>query len=87
MKWIYFFSKNLLQSQKKNIKYFSKKNESKKLFNLRKFVADKLIALNVKVDHLNFDTFKEKTNFYSFRRSKILNQNDYGRCISVIKLI
>ncbi len=81
------FFKKFITKSKTNIKYFSKKNESKKLFNLRKFVADKLIALNVKVDHLNFDTFKEKTNFYSFRRSKILNQNDYGRCISVIKLI
>ena len=80
-----FFSK--IYYKVKKILNTSQKNESKKLFNLRKFVADKLIALNVKVDHLNFDTFKEKTNFYSFRRSKILNQNDYGRCISVIKLI
>ena len=56
-------------------------------FNLRKYVADQLKALNVKTDHVNFDTFKEKNYFFSYRRSSILKEDDYGRCISVIKLI
>ena len=68
-------------------KYFANKNKNKKLFDLRKFVADKLLQLNVKVDHVNHDTYKEKTNFFSYRRSFKMKQNDYGRCISVICLI
>ena len=81
-----FYNKFLTKS-KKNKKYFLYRNKNKKLFNLRKFVSDKLIELNVKVDHVNHDTFKEKMNFFSYRRSCKLKQNDYGRCISIICLI
>ena len=81
-----FYKKFLIQS-KYNKKYFAKKKRGKKLFNLRKYVADQLKALNVKTDHVNFDTFKEKNYFFSYRRSSILKEDDYGRCISVIKLI
>tara|TARA_B100000989_G_scaffold298994_1_gene291760 strand:- start:4358 stop:5110 length:753 start_codon:yes stop_codon:yes gene_type:complete len=81
-----FFKKFVNKSQK-NKKYFSNKNKNKKLFNLRKFVADKLLELKVKIDHVNHDTFKETNNFFSFRRTTILKQKDYGRCISIIKLI
>ena len=81
------FYKKFLNKSKKNKRYFSHKNKNKKLFNLRKFVADKLLELKVKIDHVNHDTFKEKTNFFSYRRSSKLNQNDYGRCISIVRLI
>ena len=81
------FYKKFLNKSKKNKKYFYNKNKNKKLFNLRKFVADKLVELNVKIDHVNYDTFKEKNNFFSYRRSCKLKQYDYGRCISVIRLI
>ena len=56
----------------------------KKLFNLRKFVTDKLVKANIKVDQIDRDTFAEKGNFFSYRRSCKLNQKDYGRCISTI---
>ncbi len=82
---IEFENKFLIQS-KKNKKYFSKKNKNKRLFDLRKFVADRLLELKVKVDHVNHDTFEEKHNFFSYRRSSKLNHRDYGRCISVIRL-
>ena len=81
------FYKKFLAKSKKNNRYFLNKNINKKLFNLRKFVADKLIELEVKIDHVNYDTFKEKNNFFSYRRSCKLKQSDYGRCISVIRLI
>jgi YfiH family protein len=81
------FYKKFLDKSQKNKMYFSHKNKNKKLFNLRKFVADKLIELEVKIDHVNHDTFKEKTNFFSYRRSIKLKQNDYGRCISIVHLI
>ena len=81
------FYKKFLFVSKKNKKYFSEKKINKKLFNLRKFVSDTLIDLKVKVDHVNYDTFKEKSFFFSYRRSCKLKQNDYGRCISVVCLI
>ena len=80
------FYKKFISKSKKNAVYFSKKNRDKKLFNLRKYVNNKLIKLNVKVDHVNHDTFKEKSKFFSYRRSQKLGENDYGRCISVISL-
>jgi len=81
------FYKKFLNKSMKNKKYFSHKYKNKKLFNLRKFVADKLIELKVKVDHVKHDTFREKMNFFSYRRSCKLKQNDYGRCISIVRLI
>ena len=78
-----FYKKFLLKSKKNDV-YFTSKKKNKKLFNLRKYVNDKLIKLHVKVDNINRDTFQEKSNFFSYRRSKKLGQNDYGRCISVI---
>ena len=81
------FYKKFYNKSKKNKKYFFYKNKNKKLFNLRKFVADKLVELDVKIDHVNHDTFREKMNFFSFRRSFKLKQNDYGRCISTVRLI
>lgn len=80
-----FYKKFILKS-KKNKSYFSYKNKNRKLFNLRKFVYDKLKAHKVKIDHVNHDTFKESDNFFSYRRSSVLKEGDYGRCISVIRL-
>ena len=81
------FYKKFISKSKKNAVYFSKKNRDKKLFNLRKYVNDKLIRVNVKVNHVKHDTFKEKNRFFSYRRSQKLHEKDYGRCISVISLI
>ena len=78
------FYKKFINKSYQNKKYFIKKNNRKKLFNLRRFVADKLVKHNVKLDHVNRDTYVEKSNFFSFRRSCKLQQKDYGRCISVI---
>ena len=81
------FYKKFVARSINNKVYFKNKNKRKKLFNLRKFVADKLLRLNVKIDHVNYDTYSEKNNFFSFRRSQKLRENDYGRCLSVISLI
>ncbi len=81
------FYKKFLAKTKVNKKYFSDTKKNKKLFNLRKFVADKLVELKVKVDHVNHDTYQEKTNFFSYRRSCKLRHTDYGRCISTVCLI
>ena len=80
------FYKKIVSKSLKNKNYFRSKGKNKKLFNLRKYTADKLTKLGVKIDHVNYDTFKDKNNFFSYRRSTILKQTDYGRCISIIKL-
>ena len=80
------FYKKFITRSKNNSVYFLKKNKYKKFFNLRKYVNDKLVRLKVKVDHVNHDTFKERSTFFSYRRSQKLGDNDYGRSISVISL-
>ncbi len=83
---ILFYEKFVSKSRKYKI-YFTNKSKTKKFFNLRKFVTEKLLKFNVKVDHVDKDTFAEKSNFFSYRRSQKLKQKDYGRCISAVKLI
>ena len=78
------FYKMFVAKSRNNKIYFSNKNKIKKLFNLRKFVTNKLVKANVKVDQVDRDTFAEKSNFFSYRRSCKLEQKDYGRCISSI---
>ena len=80
------FYKKFIVKSKKNSIYFQNKNRKKKLFDLRRYVQDKLKKYNINIDHVRYDTFKEKSKFFSYRRSKLLGENDYGRCISVISL-
>ena len=75
-----------VDKSKNNKIYFSNKNKTKKLFNLRKFVSNKLIKANINVDQVDRNTFAEKSNFFSYRRSCKLKQKDYGRCISSISM-
>jgi len=81
------FYENFVSESRSNKIYFKYKSKTKKLFNLRKYVTDKLLKLNVKVDQVNKDTFTEKSYFFSYRRSRKLMQKDYGRCISTVCLI
>jgi len=83
---IKFYKKFILKSAKNKL-YFLNKSKSKKLFNLRKYVTDKLKQCKVEVDQVNHDTFTEKNNFFSYRRACKLKQKDYGRCISTIRML
>ena len=80
------FYKMFMAKSKNNKIYFSNKNKTKRLFNLRKFVSNKLIKANINVDQVDRNTFAEKSNFFSYRRSCKLKQKDYGRCISSISM-
>ena len=60
-----FYKKFITQSKKNRI-YFSPGRTNKKLFDLRKFVYEKLKRLNVKIDNLKYDTFQDKNNFFSY---------------------
>ena len=81
-----FYKKFILKSPKNKL-YFLSKSKSKKLFNLRRYVTDKLKQCKVEVDQVNHDTFVEKNNFFSYRRACKLKQKDYGRCISTIRML
>jgi len=81
------FYKKFISKSTKNKIYFLHKSKSKKLFNLRKFITDKLKQCKVEVDQVNHDTFIEKNKFFSYRRSCKLKQRDYGRCISAIAML
>ena len=80
------FFKKFISRTKKNKVYFTHKNKYKKLFNLRRFVIDRLKRFRIVVDQVNYDTFVEKNYFFSYRRSCKLKQKDYGRCISTISM-
>ena len=78
------FFKKFIRAKKENRKYFLDKKNNKKLFNLRKFVTDDLLKYKVRVDQVDKDTFSQKSNFFSYRRSRKLYEKDYGRCISTV---
>ena len=54
-------------------------------FDLRGFINKEISNLNIKnIENIEMDTFSETEFFYSYRRSSLNNEKDYGRCISVI---
>ena len=68
-------------------KVFFKRIKNKNYFSLNEYIAYQLKILNIKkIEIINKDTFNVKNNFFSARRSKSCNENDYGRNISVIMI-
>jgi YfiH family protein len=81
-----FYARFILES-KSNKKFFLQSINNKFLFDLRKYVNSKFEEFEVNhIENIDFDTFSESKNFFSFRRSKQSAEKDYGRCISVIGL-
>ena len=80
------FQKKFLKKDKKN-KIFFKKKKNEIKFDLPNFVKSQL-KLNgiLNIDMKNIDTFDEKNNFFSARRSLKLKHDDYGRNISIIMI-
>ena len=79
------FYKKFADQNKNNQQFFNVLNDKKYLFNIRSYINAKLIRLGINnIDHIEMDTFSNKENFFSYRRSKKDNDKDYGRCISVI---
>ncbi len=80
------FQKRFIKKNKYN-KIFFKKRKDKIYFNLNKYVYSELKMLRIKnIDLIQKDTFQIKNNFFSARRAIKLNENDYGRNISVIMI-
>tara|TARA_B100001741_G_C16450683_1_gene550243 strand:+ start:284 stop:1045 length:762 start_codon:yes stop_codon:yes gene_type:complete len=74
-----------IEKNEKNKKFFYKKNDKQFTFDLRGFINQEIFNLNIKnIENIEMDTFSEDKLFFSYRRSRISNEKDYGRCISVI---
>ena len=68
--------------------FFSKGRNDSFYFDLRGFITKKFNSNGVlQVDNINIDSFSSPEEYFSHRRAKKLGENDYGRCISVIKKI
>ena len=82
----YDFIKKFIKKDPKT-KAFFKEAKNKNYFNLNKYITYQLKSLNInKIEVIKKDTFNIKNNFFSARRSKGCDENDYGRNISVIMI-
>jgi len=65
--------------------FFKKISDEKYIFDLRGFINNEISNSNIKnIENIEKDTFSEEEFFYSYRRSRLNKEQDYGRCISVI---
>ena len=75
-----FVSQNLEHKE-----FFKKISDERYIFDLRGFINNEISNSNIKnIENIEKDTFAEKEFFYSYRRSRLNKEQDYGRCISVI---
>ena len=80
------FKKKFIRKDRNNYIFFKNK-KGLIYFDLANFVKSQLKLNKVrKIDMINIDTFNEKNNFFSARRSIKLKDDDYGRNISIIML-
>ncbi len=80
------FKNKFIDKDNKNEKFFTRKND-KYLFDLRGFVYSQLRNCGIEnIDNIDKDTFADKENFFSYRRSQKKGEKDYGRCLSIISL-
>ncbi len=80
------FKSKFLKQNKKNRTFFTK-IKNKTYFSLNKYVYSQLRSLGIKkIDIINKDTYNQKNNFFSARRSIQKKDYDYGRNISLIMI-
>ena len=79
------FFKKFIEQNKMNEMFFDKIGNENYFFDLRGYINNELLNLNInKIENIEKDTFSEVEFFYSYRRSSLNKEPDYGRCISVI---
>jgi len=79
------FLKKFIDQDKKNEIFFEKISDKNYVFDLRAYINKEISNLNIgNIENIEKDTFSEKDFFYSYRRSRLNKEKDYGRCISVI---
>ena len=77
--------KKFIDQDKKNEIFFERISNKNYVFDLRGYINKEILNLNIKnIENIEKDTFSEKNFFYSYRRSCLNKEQDYGRCISVI---
>ena len=80
------FVKKFIKKDIKN-KIFFKKAKDKNYFNLSEYIVCQLKNLDInKIEVINKNTYNIKNNFFSARRSKDRDEDDYGRNISIIMI-
>ena len=80
------FKKKFIKKDKNNIKFFTTK-KNKINFDLKAYVKNLIRSNSInKIDLIDIDTFDQKNNFFSARKSLKLKDDDYGRNISVIMI-
>ena len=80
------FKKKFIKKNKINKMFFKIKNQII-YFDLLSYVKFQLKSFKIsKIDVIKIDTFNEKNNFFSARRSLKLKHDDYGRNISIIMI-
>ena len=80
------FKDKFLKKDKRN-KIFFKLIKNKTYFSLNNYIYSQLKKLGVNnLEIINKDTFDQKNNFFSARRSINNKENDYGRNISIIMI-
>jgi YfiH family protein len=82
------FYSEFIKKSKNNDSFFFKNEKKTFNFDLRGFVIKKFKDLGVlEIDNVAIDSFASENEYFSHRRAKKLGQDDYGRCISVIRKI
>ena len=82
------FYSEFIKKSKNNDSFFFKNEKKTFNFDLRGFVIKKFKDLGVlEIDNVAIDSFASQNEYFSHRRAKKLGQDDYGRCISVIRKI
>jgi len=77
--------KKFIDQDKNNGIFFENISNENYVFDLRGYINKEISNLNIKnIENIEKDTFSEKEFFYSYRRSCLNKEQDYGRCISVI---
>ena len=80
------FKDKFLKKDKES-KIFFKLIKNKTYFSLNNYIYSQLKKLGVNnLEIINKDTFDQKNNFFSARRSINNKENDYGRNISIIMI-
>ena len=81
------FIEKFISENKKNDSFFEKISNKKYNFDLRGFINKEIYDSNVSdIENIELDTFSKSEFFYSYRRSCVNKEKDYGRCISVIMM-
>jgi len=77
--------KKFIDQDKKNEIFFEKIGNENYVFDLRGYINKEISDFNIRsIENIEMDTFSEEKFFYSYRRSCLNKEQDYGRCISVI---